>query len=220
MGERLVANRTALGPMPTRTQQWRAPNCRCPGPNCPAPSAAPSTTPHLLCDYCRRDANAGTSWRSVVDVRHRPQASTNDRQRLPSDENVMCITLRASALRDPTRQLCAPSAGLAASTATLRSNRQCNSHSQESRIIDGMGKPRRRSTQRARQAGSSRTHRTPGDTTGSAQRPSQRTTAEVLERLKRARSARDAAEAQLDALIDRAVALGIGWGPRSRSSLV
>ena len=74
-----------------------------------------------------------------------------------------------------------------------------------------MGKPRRRSTQRARQAGSSQTQHTAVDTAGSAQLPHQRTTAEVLERLKRARSARDAAEAELDALIDRAVGLGIGW---------
>jgi hypothetical protein len=33
----------------------------------------------------------------------------------------------------------------------------------------------------------------------------------MLERLKRGRSARDEAEATLDALVDRAVDLGIGW---------
>ncbi|HUB41713.1 MAG TPA: hypothetical protein VMA72_22945 [Streptosporangiaceae bacterium] len=34
---------------------------------------------------------------------------------------------------------------------------------------------------------------------------------EILERLKRGRSARDEAEVALDALVDRAVDLGIGW---------
>jgi hypothetical protein len=41
--------------------------------------------------------------------------------------------------------------------------------------------------------------------------PSQRSSTEILERLKRARSARDAADAELDALFDRAVGLGVGW---------
>jgi hypothetical protein len=45
----------------------------------------------------------------------------------------------------------------------------------------------------------------------SAQRPSQRSSTEILERLNRAESARDAAQAELDALVDRAVGLGIGW---------
>ncbi|MBO0822452.1 MAG: hypothetical protein J2P27_01180 [Actinobacteria bacterium] len=41
--------------------------------------------------------------------------------------------------------------------------------------------------------------------------PSQRSVTETLERLKRLRSARDETEAKLDALVDRAVDLGIGW---------
>jgi hypothetical protein len=49
------------------------------------------------------------------------------------------------------------------------------------------------------------------DTATQAQRPSQGSKGEVLEQLKRARSARDAAQAELDALIDSAVGLGIGW---------
>lgn len=81
----------------------------------------------------------------------------------------------------------------------------------ESRMIDGMSKPRRRSTQRARQARSSQTEYKSVDAAGSAQRPSQRSSTEILERLKRARSARDAAEADLDAVVDRAVDFGIGW---------
>jgi hypothetical protein len=44
-----------------------------------------------------------------------------------------------------------------------------------------------------------------------AQQPSQRSSAEILEQLKRVRAARDKAESELDALVDRAVDLGIGW---------
>jgi hypothetical protein len=43
------------------------------------------------------------------------------------------------------------------------------------------------------------------------QRSPARSGGEVLERLRRARSAWDAAEAELDALVERAVDLGIGW---------
>ena len=44
-----------------------------------------------------------------------------------------------------------------------------------------------------------------------AQQPTQRSSAETLEQLKRVRAARDKAESELDALVDRAVDLGIGW---------
>jgi hypothetical protein len=88
---------------------------------------------------------------------------------------------------------------------------QGNSRCRESRIIDGMSKPRRRSTQKVRQARSSQTQHNALNTAGSAQRPSQRSPTEIRDRLKRARSARDAAEAELDAIVDRAVDLGIGW---------
>jgi hypothetical protein len=43
------------------------------------------------------------------------------------------------------------------------------------------------------------------------QPPSERAVTEMLERLKRGRDARDDAEAKLDALVDRAVELRIGW---------
>jgi hypothetical protein len=39
----------------------------------------------------------------------------------------------------------------------------------------------------------------------------QRSSAEILDRIKRVRVERDTAEAKLDALVDRAVDLGIGW---------
>jgi hypothetical protein len=82
----------------------------------------------------------------------------------------------------------------------------------ESRILDGMAKPRRRAVQRARQAARSiQTHHRAVETASSVQQPTQRRSAEILERLKRVRAERDKAEAELDALVDRAVDLGIGW---------
>ena len=93
----------------------------------------------------------------------------------------------------------------------LRCDWERNSPCRESRIIDGMSKPRRRTTQRARQPSSRQTQHKTVDTVGSAQRSSQRSPTEILDRLKRALSARDAAEAELDAIVDRAVDLGIGW---------
>jgi hypothetical protein len=50
---------------------------------------------------------------------------------------------------------------------------QGNSRCRESRIIDGMSKPRRRSIQKVRQARSSQAQHKAVDTAGSAQRPSQ-----------------------------------------------
>jgi hypothetical protein len=74
-----------------------------------------------------------------------------------------------------------------------------------------MGKPRRRSVQKARQARSIQPDQRALAGAGSAQPPSRRSAGEILDRIKHARSARDAAEAELDALVDRAVGLGIGW---------
>jgi hypothetical protein len=82
----------------------------------------------------------------------------------------------------------------------------------ESRILDGMAKPRRRPAQRARQAArADQTHHDAMEAPTSAQQPMQRSSAEILERIKRVRVERDSAEAKLDALVDRAVELGIGW---------
>lgn len=79
-------------------------------------------------------------------------------------------------------------------------------------MLDAMAKPRHR--------GSQRTRRTPrviraqdelADAAHLSQPPFERSVTEMLELLKRGRSARDEAEAKLDALVDRAVDLGIGW---------
>lgn len=79
-------------------------------------------------------------------------------------------------------------------------------------MLDAMAKPRRRGSQRTRRA--SRTIRAQHESAGAAvlaQPPSERSVTEMLERIERGRSARDEAEATLDALVDRAVDLGIGW---------
>jgi hypothetical protein len=77
---------------------------------------------------------------------------------------------------------------------------------------DAMAKPKHRGSQRIRQT--PRTVRAREELTDAArplQPPSERSVTEILERLKRVRSARDGAQAKLDALVDRAVDLGIGW---------
>ena len=79
-------------------------------------------------------------------------------------------------------------------------------------MLDGMARPKRRARQRIQQAGrSAQAQREPLAAASAALPSSQRSVAEMLERLKRGRSARDEAEAKLDALVDRAVDLGIGW---------
>jgi hypothetical protein len=55
------------------------------------------------------------------------------------------------------------------------------------------------------------THHDAVESPDMAQQPTQRSSAEILEQLKRVRAARDKAESELDALVDRAVDLGIGW---------
>jgi hypothetical protein len=75
-----------------------------------------------------------------------------------------------------------------------------------------MTKARRRSSKRTRHG--ARSIQAQPETIGATahpQAPSRRSVTETLERLQRGRSARDEAEAKLDALIDRAVDLGIGW---------
>ena len=81
-----------------------------------------------------------------------------------------------------------------------------------SRMLDVMAKPRRRGSQRTRRT--PRVIQTQHETRDAARSPqphSGQSVTEILERLKRGRSARDEAEVALDALVDRAVDLGIGW---------
>ena len=82
----------------------------------------------------------------------------------------------------------------------------------EYRMLDRMAKPKRKARQRTLQAARPiQAQYEPLDVARPRQSPSQRSVTEMLERLKRGRSARDEAEATLDAPVDRAVDLGIGW---------
>ena len=78
-------------------------------------------------------------------------------------------------------------------------------------MLGDMGKPRRRTSQKARQARAIPRSQRPVDAASSTQPHAQPSGGQILEQLGRARSARDAAEAELDAIVDRAVGLGIGW---------
>lgn len=78
-------------------------------------------------------------------------------------------------------------------------------------MLDGMPRPKRRARQRIQQTGRSTQAEREPVTVSAAVPASQRSVEEMLERLKRVRSARDEAAAKLDALVDRAVGLGIGW---------
>ena len=79
-------------------------------------------------------------------------------------------------------------------------------------MLDAMAKPRRRVSQRIQRTPRViQTQHEPTDAARSTQPCSERSVTEMLERLKRARSARDEPEAELDALVDHAVDLGIGW---------
>ena len=208
MGERLAVNRIALGPMPTRTQQWRAPDRQCTGPICPAHSAAPPRlTVRLMPSRCK--------WRfSVSGCRRRTPQTTGVRQRPPATtaarECDVHHMVRSGAVW-PTAAATCPQRGACRSRrhASARPGKEIRIIG--SRIIEGMSKPRRRATQKARQARSSQMAHNALNTAGSAQRPSPRAPTAILDRIKRARSARDAAEAELDAIVGRAVDLGIGW---------
>lgn len=80
-------------------------------------------------------------------------------------------------------------------------------------ILDSMGKSKRRSGPRVRHGQPARQHQAPAEPEPAS--PVQRVTGlsavQVLERIERARRARDKAEAELTALIDHAVGLGVGW---------
>jgi hypothetical protein len=79
-------------------------------------------------------------------------------------------------------------------------------------MLEDMAKPKRRAHQRSRQAARPiPAQHVPVDVARPPQPPSERSVTDMLELLKRGRSARDEAEAKLDSLIDRAVNLGIGW---------
>jgi hypothetical protein len=79
------------------------------------------------------------------------------------------------------------------------------------RILDSMGKSKRRSGPRVRHGQPGRQHQAPAEPTGPAQRVTRLSAAQLLERIERARLLRDEAEAELAGLVDHAVGLGVGW---------
>ena len=79
------------------------------------------------------------------------------------------------------------------------------------RMLGSMSKSKRRPGPSVKQASPGLRHGAPGGPTGPAPRVSRLSPPQVLERMERARVARDKAEAELVVLIDHAVSLGIGW---------
>jgi DNA-directed RNA polymerase specialized sigma24 family protein len=78
------------------------------------------------------------------------------------------------------------------------------------RMLDSMGKSKRRSGPRAKHGQPGWQHQAPAEPASPAQRATRLSAAQVLERIERARLARDEAEAELTVLIDHAVDLGVG----------
>jgi predicted transcriptional regulator len=74
-----------------------------------------------------------------------------------------------------------------------------------------MGKSRRRSSPRVKQGRSGWQRQVPAESAGPTPRVDCLSAAQVLERIERARLARDEAEAELAGLIDHAVGLSVGW---------
>jgi hypothetical protein len=79
------------------------------------------------------------------------------------------------------------------------------------RMLDSMGKSKRRSGPRGKPVQPRWRHQAPAEPADSAQRESHLSAPQVLARIERARFARDEAEAELTVLIDHAVSLGTGW---------
>jgi len=78
-------------------------------------------------------------------------------------------------------------------------------------MLSTMSKSKRRLGPSVKQASPGLRHQVPSGPTGPAPRVSRLSPPQVLERIERARVARDKAEAELVVLIDYAVSLRIGW---------
>jgi hypothetical protein len=78
-------------------------------------------------------------------------------------------------------------------------------------MLDHMGKPKSQSSSRAKKRKPDRQHQAPVDRPSVAQRVSRMPPPQVLERIRCIRTAQQEAEAELAALIDYAVELGVGW---------
>jgi len=79
------------------------------------------------------------------------------------------------------------------------------------RMLDSMGKSKRRPGPGANHGRPGWQQQAPAEPTGPAQRVSRLSAAQVLEQIEHARLVRDEAEAELAVLIDHAVGLSVGW---------
>lgn len=79
------------------------------------------------------------------------------------------------------------------------------------RMLNAMGKSKRRSGLRARHGRPGWQQQAPAEPAGPAHRVGRLSAAQVLEQIEHARLARDEAEAELAVLIDHAVSLSVGW---------
>jgi hypothetical protein len=78
-------------------------------------------------------------------------------------------------------------------------------------MLDHMGKPKRQSSSRAKKRQPDRQRQAPAERPSMARRVSRMSPPQVLDRIRRARAAQQKAEAELAALVDYAVELGVGW---------
>lgn len=78
-------------------------------------------------------------------------------------------------------------------------------------MLDRMGKPKRHSSSKAKRDRPDRPRQAPAETPSVPQQVSRMSPPRVLEQIARARVAQQKAGAELAALVDRAVELGIGW---------
>jgi hypothetical protein len=79
------------------------------------------------------------------------------------------------------------------------------------RMLDHMGKPKRQSSSRAKKRQPDRQRQAPAERPSVAQRVSRMPPPQVLDRIRRIRTVQQEADAELAALIDHAVELGVSW---------
>lgn len=78
-------------------------------------------------------------------------------------------------------------------------------------MLDSMSKPKRRPSPRAKRVSPRAEQQAPAKLPGPVRPTTGLPAPQVLERIERARLARDKAEAELAELIDHAVSAGVGW---------
>ena len=175
--------------------------CRCLWTLSPAPSAALSWLRYPLCSRCPPDANTGGS-RPLG--RESPQETAGVHYCPPQIIQFKNVTQVTCAEGDRAHLQCRPPVGRGAGDWQL-------GLSYLARILDRVGRAKRRSSPRAKRAQPNRRQQTPAQPPGQAQAASRMRTAQVLEQIECTRIAQQRAEASLAKLVNQAVGLGIGW---------